>query len=107
LERYFFLDDSDLEKVQAKRRAHSRLGFAVQLTSARYLGRFMPDLTGYMDAAVTQLRADGFEVRDEDVARLSPFVRHHINRLGRYSFQLSDLPDGLRPLRDPGTPGEE
>jgi Tn3 transposase DDE domain len=34
--------------------------------------------TRYMDAAVTQLRADGFDVRDEDVARLSPFVRHHI-----------------------------
>lgn len=43
LERYFFLDDSDREKVQAKRRAHNRLGFAVQLTSVRYLGRFMPD----------------------------------------------------------------
>lgn len=43
LERYFFLDDSDLEKVQAKRRAHNRPGFAVQLTSVRYLGRFMPD----------------------------------------------------------------
>lgn len=43
LERYFFLDDSDLGKVQAKRRAHNRLGFAVQLTSVRYLGRFMPD----------------------------------------------------------------
>lgn len=56
--------------------------------------------TRYMDAALTQLRADGFEVRDEDVARLSPFVRHHINVLGRYSFQLPDLPGGLRPLRD-------
>lgn len=31
--------------------------------------------TRYMDAAVNQLRADGFDVRDEDVARLSPFVR--------------------------------
>nr|WP_179084347.1 Tn3 family transposase [Streptomyces rectiverticillatus] len=29
-------------------------------------------------------RADGFDVRDEDVARLSPFVRHHVNMLGRY-----------------------
>lgn len=57
--------------------------------------------TRYMDAAVNQLRADGFDVRDEDVARLSPFVRHHINMLGRYSFQLPDLPGGLRPLRDP------
>ncbi|MFI5774981.1 Tn3 family transposase [Streptomyces sp. NPDC051658] len=56
--------------------------------------------TRYMDAALTQLRADGFEVRDEDVARLSPFVRHHINVLGRYSFQLPELPGGLRPLRD-------
>ncbi len=56
--------------------------------------------TRYMDAALTQLRADGFAVRDKDVARLSPFVRHHINVLGRYSFQLPDLPGGLRPLRD-------
>ncbi|TGZ19289.1 hypothetical protein DV517_42620 [Streptomyces sp. S816] len=29
---------------------------------------------------------------------LSPFVRHHVNMLGRYSFQLPDLPGGLRPL---------
>jgi hypothetical protein len=60
-----------------------------------------------MDTAVNQLRADGFDVRDEDVARLSPFVRQHINMLGRYSFQLPDLPGGLRPLRDPGAPDEE
>ncbi|WP_405755688.1 DUF4158 domain-containing protein [Streptomyces sp. NBC_01411] len=43
LERYFFLDDTDREGVQAKRRAHNRLGYAVQLTSVRYLGRFLPD----------------------------------------------------------------
>ncbi|MEV7213389.1 DUF4158 domain-containing protein [Kitasatospora cineracea] len=43
LERFFFLDDADREKVQAKRRAHNRLGFAVQLTTVRFLGRFMPD----------------------------------------------------------------
>ena len=45
LERYFFLDDADREAVQAKRRAHNRLGLAVQLTSMRLLGRFMPDQT--------------------------------------------------------------
>jgi hypothetical protein len=60
-----------------------------------------------MDAAVNQLRADGFDVRDEDVVRLSPFVRQHINMLGRYSFQLSDIPGGLRPLRDPHAPKDE
>lgn len=63
--------------------------------------------TRYMDAAVNQLRTEGFHVRDEDVARLSPFVRHHINMLGRYSFQLPDLPGGLRPLRDPDASDEE
>ncbi|MCX4750316.1 transposase [Kitasatospora sp. NBC_01287] len=62
--------------------------------------------TRYMDAAVTQLRSDGLDVRDEDGARLSPFVRHHINMLGRYSFQLPELPGGLRPLRDPDTVDE-
>lgn len=59
--------------------------------------------TVYMDAALGQLRAEGFDVRDEDVARLSPLGFDHINMLGRYAFTL---PDGvargeLRPLRDP------
>lgn len=49
--------------------------------------------------AVTQLREGGFDIRDEAVARLSPFLRHHINMLGRHSFRLPDLPGDLRPLR--------
>jgi len=40
------------------------------------------------------------------VARLSPFVRHHINMLGRYSLQLPDL-HGLRPLRDKDATDED
>ncbi len=59
--------------------------------------------TRYLDAAINQLRAEGYEVRDEDAARLSPFVHGHINMLGRYSFLLPDMA-GLRPLRDPSTP---
>ncbi|WP_126638569.1 DUF4158 domain-containing protein, partial [Embleya hyalina] len=43
LERFFFLDDGDREVVLGKRRDHNRLGFAIQLTSVRYIGRFMPD----------------------------------------------------------------
>ncbi|WNI19679.1 Tn3 family transposase [Streptomyces sp. ITFR-21] len=58
--------------------------------------------TRCMNAALDQLRANGHEVREEDVARVSPFVRHHINMLGRYSFALPEIPGGLRPLRDPG-----
>ncbi|WP_369249994.1 hypothetical protein [Streptomyces sp. R41] len=44
---------------------------------------------------MTQLRADGFGVRDEDVARLSRFLRYHGNMLGRRSFQLPELPGGI------------
>jgi hypothetical protein len=54
--------------------------------------------TRYMDAALIHLRAGGFDVREEDVARLSPFVRHHINMMGRYSFQLPEMSGGLRSL---------
>nr|WP_225859655.1 DUF4158 domain-containing protein [Streptomyces albicerus] len=38
-------NDADRELVEAKRRSHNRLGFAVQLTTARYLGVFLDDPT--------------------------------------------------------------
>jgi TnpA family transposase len=59
--------------------------------------------TIYMDAAIKQLRADGYPVREEDVARLSPLGYKHINFLGRYSFYMPDyiVRGELRPLRDP------
>jgi hypothetical protein len=34
--------------------------------------------TVYLDAAVRQLRVQGYPVRDEDMARLSPFVSRHL-----------------------------
>jgi len=56
-----------------------------------------------MDAALTQLRAEGYSVRDEDVARLSPLIHEHINMLGRYSFVVPEpvVHGELRPLRTP------
>lgn len=61
----------------------------------------------YMNTAVDKLRADGHPVTDEDAARLSPFVRKHINLLGRHSFHPPELPGGLRPLRDPNSIDED
>ena len=63
--------------------------------------------TIYMDAALTQLRKEGYQVRDEDVSRLSPFIHErHINLLGRYSFAVPEAVrrGELRPLRNPDDP---
>ncbi|WSV72817.1 transposase (plasmid) [Streptomyces sp. NBC_01012] len=58
-----------------------------------------------MDAAVARLRAAGHEIKDEDVARLSPLKDRHINFLGRYLFNIiASIPgQGLRPFRGPDT----
>jgi TnpA family transposase len=51
--------------------------------------------TVYLDAALTQLRADGYQVLAGDVARLSPYMRRHISVHGHYSFHLPDLAGGV------------
>lgn len=61
--------------------------------------------TWYIDQALAQLRAEGYPLLAEDVARLSPYMRRHINVIGTYSFAPPDLgPAGTRPLRDPDEP---
>jgi hypothetical protein len=59
--------------------------------------------TLYMEAALAQLREEGYPVSDEDVRRLSPLLHEHINMLGRYSFLMSEAiaQGALRPLRRP------
>lgn len=59
--------------------------------------------TRYMDAALNYLKQTGFEVRDEDMERLSPLVSHHINFVGKYHFSLPDeVKRGeLRPFHNP------
>jgi TnpA family transposase len=65
--------------------------------------------TLYIDAALGQLRREGYPVKDEDVARLSPLVFEHINLLGRYTFSRPESVQRgeLRPLRTPGDSTED
>jgi hypothetical protein len=53
--------------------------------------------TVYLDAAVRQLRAQGYPVLEEDMARLSPFVSSHLGVHGSYSFVLPDLAPRCHP----------
>ena len=65
--------------------------------------------TIYMNAALERLQTEGFELRPEDLARLSPLGHGHVNMLGRYAFTLPDTVarGELRPLRDPRTVGPD
>ena len=57
--------------------------------------------TIYMDRAVEHLRATGWTVEANDLARLSPLGSNHLNFLGRYSFELAEsvARGERRPLR--------
>ncbi|MFE2322239.1 Tn3 family transposase, partial [Streptomyces sp. NPDC059441] len=69
---------------------------AIVLWTTRYIN------AAVAHAAVAQLQTEGHEIRDEDIARLSPLKHRNLNLLGRYSFTASVPAVGaLRPLRDP------
>lgn len=59
--------------------------------------------TVYMAAVLDELRAEGYEVREEDLKHLSPARHAHINQHGKYRFNLEQElgRHGLRPLRKP------
>jgi TnpA family transposase len=57
--------------------------------------------TVYLQAAIEELRRRGEVVREADLVHLSPVRFKHINRYGKFRFDLGDdlAPSGLRPLR--------
>jgi TnpA family transposase len=59
----------------------------------------------YIQAAIDQLRREGWDISETDIARVSPLLFKHINFLGRYAFDLPQaIADGaLRPLRNPNS----
>lgn len=68
---FFHLGEADLRLVNNKRRDHNRLGFALQLTTPRYLGRFLSDPT-QVPASVVAHVADQLDI-DEPLTVLQQY----------------------------------
>ncbi len=89
LSRYFHLDRGDREIIDG---LLGCLGLA--LNAVVHWNAI------YMQEVIQQARASGLDVRDDDLAHLSPLIWRHLNFLGRYDFSLPDTVrnGGLRPL---------
>lgn len=65
LARYFYLDDDDREWIATKRRDSSRLGYALQLTTVRFLGAFLEDPTA-VPVTVLQTLSSQLNIADPE-----------------------------------------
>ncbi|XXZ47486.1 DUF4158 domain-containing protein (plasmid) [Streptomyces cavourensis] len=102
LERFFFLDDADRELVESKRRSHSRLGFAAQLTTVRYLGVLLDDPTD-VPVEVADYLAEQLEIEDASVLKAYGERENtrldHVRELRRLLWSTGSSP---RPSRSCG-----
>ena len=58
--------------------------------------------TIYTQRVIEQLRANGHQISDEDIRRLSPLISEHITLVGRYHITSAEaiLRGDYRPLKD-------
>lgn len=109
LERFFFLDDEDRKLIAKRRGDHNRLGFAVQMCTVRYIGRFLPD--DPLDvpwAVVEHLAAQTADVRTAylEGRSIAALARDHGVSRGAIRTAVADLlPEHT--ASDPSVPAPE
>jgi hypothetical protein len=104
LARYCHLDDADQAVVAERRGDHTRLGFALQVVTVRFLGTFLADPTEVPPAVVAGV---GTQLGITDTACLARYLerpdthREHAREIQRrYGYHaFSDQPDHFRLVR--------
>jgi TnpA family transposase len=85
LEKLFFLDNADKALIRKKRGPHNRLGYAVQLTSVRYIGRFLADPLDGVPTEVIDYLAEQLGIADasclKQYAQREPTHREHAGQI--------------------------
>lgn len=107
LDRFFFLDDADKTLIRRRRGDHHRLGFALQLTTIRFVGMFLPDPLDVPEEVVVylakQLDIDSFDQLGRYTERRSTRFEHQEEiraalRLTDFSAQLETFTAWLEGL---------
>src|SRR6266542_1178592 len=97
LEGYFYLDDAHLELVKVRRGAQNKLGFALQLTTARFLRTFLTEPTDAPPNVVAYVAA---QLGIRDVACLAEYGARS-NTAWEHAAEIRQV-YGYRELSDPG-----
>jgi TnpA family transposase len=104
LSRYFHLDDADRERIDERRGADNKLGFAVQLTTVRFLGTFLAEPTDVPSEVVAYV-ATQLGIRDAaclaDYAARPATAWEHAAEIRRiYAYRdFTDPAEGFRLVR--------
>lgn len=89
LSRYFILDENDLTFIAQRRGDQNRLGIALQLTSVRFLGAFLSDLTlipqNVQTFVATQLSISRTDILAE-YAKREPTRWEHYAQIKKYYY---------------------
>jgi len=96
---YFYLDDTDLERLVTKRGSHHRLGFALQVCTVRFLSTFLVNPVLVPSGAVRHKEPMFARAYAEARRDVLEETRNGLTSLGKVSLEALE-----RIIRDEDTP---